>query len=111
MDQVELPEPRKYSNLDADHLDVGEVGYLIGRYKTLRVDDGTVVFRTDQGTLFGFSGLDTSTMVTDRYYSTKRVVECYRTGKFGLHTLPVVRHKDTTVKRDPFDVVLFSWSL
>jgi hypothetical protein len=91
--QVRLPEAPKYSDLDADHLNVGDVGRLPGAFTTVRIDSDAVVFRTARGTLFAFSGLETSTMVSDRGYTTHSVVECYRTAKFGLYTLPVVRHK------------------
>lgn len=103
-ERTRLAEPRKYSQLDADHLNVGESGYLPGGFTTVRVDSDTVVFRTRAGTLFAFSGLNTSTMVSDRGYKTDEVVECYRTGKFGLYTLPVVRHKNTAVRHNPEDV-------
>jgi hypothetical protein len=102
-DKVKLPEKRKYSQVNEDNLNVGDVGWLRGTFRVIRIDSDAVVVRTAGGQLFAYSGRDTSGFITGRGLPCDEVVECYRTGKFGLYTLPVVRRKQTEVKHDPFD--------
>jgi hypothetical protein len=101
--KTKLVEPAKYGTVDPDTLNVGDVGLLRGTFEIMRVDSDAVVVWTARRQMFAFSGLNTSSLVTGRGLACDDLVECYRTGRFGVYTIPVVRIKPAGVSRDTFD--------
>ena len=92
--KVERSKPRDLDPLD---ITVGEQGMLNVVGKVIRVDDGTVVVSPIwkgglvTGKMFAVSGTNTKNIATDQEIGFVGEYEAYRTAKFGIYTLVVIR--------------------
>jgi hypothetical protein len=83
--------PRKLDRLNLNDLHVGEAGTADETCRVVRVDDEVLVLSTAAHQMFAVSGLNTANAATDQSIAVSGSFEAYRTGKFGIYTLVVIR--------------------
>jgi hypothetical protein len=92
-------QPPQDPELDPTNFQVGQVGRVNVLGRVVRVDNGVLVLSVPKGrfdrAMFAVSGVDTSTVATDHEYPVYGRYEAYRTGKFGVYTLVVLRSAST----------------